>query len=288
MTPAWHTPMNPRNPKEAHRSATSLELLFDLTLVVAIGSVSHELALSFERWSNDGIRDGVLRFFPSFFAIWLAWMSYCWFASSYDNDDSINRISTLGQMIGVLAISTGIHSVFSNLDFTIVTYGYVIMRVSYILQRVRTLFFDHKARRTNLGHIIGTIVVQILWVVRLYVYPESLVQIYVTFVGLGLMELLVPFLSEYVRPNPFHPHHIAERYSGFTIIVLGECVLVISGALQTAFNGNSDVSKSELIMIGIGGMISIFSLWWVYFLIPYGSLLEHNRNKAFIWGYGHY
>ena len=44
----WHTPMTGRDPTEAHRVSTPLELLFDLCFVVAVsqaaGSLHHDLA----------------------------------------------------------------------------------------------------------------------------------------------------------------------------------------------------------------------------------------------------
>jgi len=52
----------------------------------------------------------------------------------------------------------------------------------------------------------------------------------------------------------WHPEHIAERYGLFTIIV--------------------------------GGLLILFSLWWVYFDRPADRLLPSART-AFIWGYGH-
>src|SRR6185437_5996316 len=43
---AWKLPMTGRDTAEPHRSSTPLELLFDLTFVVAVGRVAAELAHS--------------------------------------------------------------------------------------------------------------------------------------------------------------------------------------------------------------------------------------------------
>ena len=44
----WHVPMTGRDPNEAHRTATPLELLFDLCFVVAVAQAAsalhHDLA----------------------------------------------------------------------------------------------------------------------------------------------------------------------------------------------------------------------------------------------------
>ena len=54
---------------------------------------------------------------------------------------------------------------------------------------------------------------------------------------LGTAELLIPVWAELAgRHTPWHPEHIAERYGLFTIIVLGECVLAASTAVQAAID----------------------------------------------------
>jgi low temperature requirement protein LtrA len=50
-------------------------------------------------------------------------------------------------------------------------------------------------------------------------------------VALVVAELAVPFIAESRATTPWHPGHIAERYSLFTLIVLGESVLAGSVAL---------------------------------------------------------
>ena len=70
--------MSERATDEAHRASSPLELLFDLTFVVAVASITEELA--------HGIADGhaleaLTPFLQVFFAIWWAWMNFTWFAS---------------------------------------------------------------------------------------------------------------------------------------------------------------------------------------------------------------
>ena len=61
---------------------------------------------------------------------------------------------------------------------------------------------------------------------------------YLTFLVLGVLELAVPAWAERAGPQtPWHAGHIVERYGLFTIIVLGECVLATTTAVQAAFDG---------------------------------------------------
>ena len=77
-------PLTGRDPHEAHRSATPLELLFDLTFVVAFGIAANELA---HYVAEDHVRPGVVGFCFATFAVTWAWINYSWFASAYDTDD---------------------------------------------------------------------------------------------------------------------------------------------------------------------------------------------------------
>jgi low temperature requirement protein LtrA len=109
----------------------------------------------------------------------------------------------------------------------------------------------------------------------------------VGFAVLGLLELLVPIWAERSgRPTPWHPEHIAERYGLFTIIVLGECILAASGAIQTAIAAGG--VSMDLLAVAIGGLVLVLGLWWSYFKHPAVVGGEGQMRSAFQWGYGHY
>ncbi|MBN9636625.1 MAG: low temperature requirement protein A, partial [Actinobacteria bacterium] len=80
--------MRGRDPHEKHRVATPLELLFDLTFVVAFGVAASELA---HMLAAGHVGAGVTGFVFSTFAICLAWINFTWFASAYDTDDWVFR-----------------------------------------------------------------------------------------------------------------------------------------------------------------------------------------------------
>ena len=107
----WRVPMTGRPVDEEHRVATPLELLFDLTFVVAVAQVAAELAHGI---ADDKVGDSLLGFVMVFFAIWWAWMNFTWFASAYDTDDVPYRLLTLVQMAGVLVFAAGIHDAFGS------------------------------------------------------------------------------------------------------------------------------------------------------------------------------
>ena len=97
--------------------------------------------------------------------------------------------------------------------------------------------------------------------------------------------MTIPVLAERAAPTTWHPHHIAERYGLLTLIVLGESILAATMAIQAAVV--SGTTLSTLAPLIVGGLLIVFSMWWVYFDRPVHDLLTSMR-KAIVWGYGHY
>ena len=265
---------------EQHRVATPLELLFDLTFVVAVAQVAAELAHGI---ADDRVGDSSLGFVLVFFGIWWAWMNFSWFASAYDTDDVPYRLLTLVQMAGVLVFAAGVHAAFTEANFVTGTIGYVMMRLAMLVQWARAARSDPEHRNTAIRFVIGIALVQVGWVLRLLL-PEQVA--FGCFFLLAAAELLVPLWAERAGMTPWHPHHIAERYGLFTIIVLGECVLASNVALQVVVEDTG--WHPDLLVVGGGGLVLLFALWWLYFLKEAGPGLERRRELGFRWGYGHY
>ena len=97
--------MSGRDPHEPHRVATPLELLFDLTFVIAFGIAANEFA---HEMAEGHIGAGLAAFAFATFAICLAWINFSWFASAYDTDDWIYRLMTMLQMVGVIILALGL------------------------------------------------------------------------------------------------------------------------------------------------------------------------------------
>ncbi|UFS59438.1 low temperature requirement protein A [Subtercola endophyticus] len=275
-----------RDTDEKGRASTSLELLFDLTFVVAIASITAQLA--------HGIVSGhaaetLVPFLEVFFAIWWAWMNFTWFASSFDTDDVPYRLLTMLQMAGVLVLAAGVPAAFNDANFTGVTLGYLIMRIGLVAQWVRAARDDAQSRRTASRYAVGIVIVEAGWLLRLTLADGGVLPtawLSPVFLLLVVAELSVPLWAERTGHTRWHPHHIAERYGLFTIILLGESVLAASTGLQGALNGGG-VSGS-LIVVAVAGLMLLFSFWWLYFLEPSGSGLAARPNRSYLWGYGHY
>ncbi|MEE1827526.1 low temperature requirement protein A [Streptomyces sp. BE20] len=272
--------MVPRSRDEPHRVATPLELFFDLCFVVAVGQAGRELAhdLAAGHWG-----DGLTGYLFAFFAIWWAWMNFTWFASAYDCDDVPYRITTLVQIAGVLILAAGVPRMFADQDLVLSVIGYVVMRLAMVTQWLRAAAGEEgPARGVALRYAAGITLCQIAWVVVL-VLPDGARAV---LIPLGIVaELSVPVLAELRLRTTWHPHHIAERYGLFTLIVLGETVAAATIAVQSAVDEHEGLSR--LLPVAGGGLLICFSAWWIYFARPVHEHLRSNR-QAFLWGYGHY
>jgi low temperature requirement protein LtrA len=277
--------MTARAVDEPHRVSTQLELLFDLTFVVAIAAVVVQL--------GHGVVEGhaaeaVGPFLQVFFAVWWAWMNFTWFASSYDTDDVPYRLLTLLQMGGVLVLAAGVPSAFADGDYRAVTLGYLMMRVALVAQWLRAAREDPEGRGTALRYATGISAVEVLWLLRQLVAELDVLggaALAVVFLVLVVAELAVPVWAERSRSTNWHPHHIAERYSLFTIILLGESVLAVSTGIAHVLESGLHMS---LVVVAASGLVLLFALWWLYELEPSADGLSTRRGRAFLWGYGHY
>ena len=282
-----HISMVSRDPDEDHRASTPLELFFDLTFVVAVAQAASGLE---QGLTGGRIGSVSLGYVLVFFAIWWAWMNFSWFASAYDTDDVAYRIAVLVQMTGVLILAAGVPRALDHRDFAVMVLGYVVMRLAMVALWLRAAAADRPRRRCALRYAVGIAALQCAWIAWLAVPDPARLPVFAVLAG---GELAVPLWAEAASRTPWHPGHIAERYGLFTIIVLGEAVLATSIVVQAALRGTT--SFGDLAPDVVGGLLVVFSMWWVYFDMPAGQLMREVRQAfddrlsgAFAWGYGHY
>ena len=279
-----------RDPGESHRAATPLELLFDLTFVVAFGIAADELA---HYLAEDHISTSLLGFSFAAFAISWAWINFSWFASAYDTDDWVFRLLTLVQMVGVLVLALGIADVFASIDEGayvdngVMVAGYVVMRVAMVAQWTRAARQDPARRPAAMTYVVTILAAQAGWV-ALAIAHTSVGTMFAWAAGLILIELGGPYLAETRKGGtPWHPHHIAERYGLMVIIALGEAILGTIAALGAIVGPEGEGWSVEAAVVGIAGVMLTFGMWWIYFVVPCGEILARRRGRSFGWGYGH-
>lgn len=282
--------MGGRDPHEDHRAATTLELLFDLTFVIAFGSAANELA---HYLAEDHVASGVLSFCFVAFGISWAWINFSWFASAYDTDDWIYRVSTMVQMIGVLVFALGFPDLFESIDAgdtvdnRVIVLGYVVMRVPMVFQWARAAKQDPDRAPATRTYITTILIAQAGWLVQ--AFSETSLAVTLVWISvLLLIELAGPVIAELRQGGtPWHAHHIAERYGLLVIIALGEGMIGTMASLSAVVGPHGPGWSTDVVVLGLAGTALIFGMWWVYFTVPCAEILHVHRERSFGWGYGH-
>jgi low temperature requirement protein LtrA len=278
-----------RDPREAHRAATPLELLYDLTIVVAIGTAANELA---HYVAEDHVRAGVIGFaFAAFAVIW-AWINYSWFASAYDTDDWVFRLATMVQMVGVIVLALGLEQMFasidhgSTLDNGVMVAGYVVMRASMLFLWAQALRHDAARASVARTYLWTLSVSQAGWIALVFL-ELPIVTTFALIAVLLAIELAGPVIAESrYGGTSWHPDHIAERYGLLVIITLGEGIIGTVASLNAVVHGEEGWTV-DAALVAIGGVGVTFGSWWMYFAIPWAAALRLRTRRVFSWGYGH-
>jgi low temperature requirement protein LtrA len=279
-----------RDPHEDHRAATPLELLYDLTLVVAFGVAADELAHAV---AADHVWAGLGGFaFAALASSW-AWVNYSWFASAYDTDDWVFRLATMVQMVGVIVVALGLPQMFASvdhgdtLDNGVMVAGYIVMRLALVPLWALVARHDPVRAPAAATYIATIAIAQVGWV-ALTVADLPVGTTFLLFVPVIALEMVGPFLAEGKASTPWHPHHIAERYGLLVIITLGEVILGTVAAVNALVHGEAGWTV-DAALLAVAGVGLTFGCWWMYFSVPWAEPLarHHDRVRGFIFGYGH-
>ncbi|MFJ8664887.1 low temperature requirement protein A [Streptomyces sp. NPDC093600] len=284
-------PMTGRDPEEQGRVSSPLELLFDLTFVVAVGTAAFQFA---EMVAEGHAGEAVVAFVLAMFAISVAWINFSWFASAFATDDWLYRALTMVQMIGVVVFSLGLPAMFhsveegEHLELRAIVIGYVVMRIAMVLQWWRAARQSPSFHDVGMANIRWTVIVQAGWIVVAFVHMP-IAAVFVAFGVLGAFELVLPVLTQgSAGGTPWHPHHVAERYGLFAIITLGEGVVgTVASSGDLLGGGDGTHWTWNAIAVVIAGVGLTFGMWWMYFMTPFGDILARRRGRGYLFGYGH-
>jgi low temperature requirement protein LtrA len=279
--------MNGRDPHEEGRVASNLELLFDLTFATSFGFAAAQYAHAL---ADGDFAAALIGFGFASFAISWAWINFSWFSSAYDTDDWIFRLVTMVQMIGVLVLAIGLPRMFASLehgahlDNGVIVLGYVIMRLAMVFQWLRAARQDPARRRVCLTYAAAISLAQVGWVALIFLDLATAPALAASGVLL-VMEMAGPYIAEQIDGGtPWHGHHIAERYSLFAIIALGEGVVGTVATLSAVVEEQGWTVDAAL--VAVAGVGLTFGIWWVYYILPSAYALHRRRDRSFVWGYG--
>ncbi|MEO7994655.1 MAG: low temperature requirement protein A [bacterium] len=234
---------------ERDRHATWLELFYDLAFVAAVAQLSHRL-------SGDYTLRGLVDFVALFVPVWWGWTGHTFYLTRFDSDDLIHRLLALGQIAAVAVLAVHINRGLEDqsAEFAL---SYVVLRLILIVEYQRAGHYIPKVRPLVQRYCLGFGVAALLWTISAFVPPPWRFMLWL--VGV-LVDFAAPLSSSRLHIQfPPHVMHLPERFGLFTIIVLGEAmVLAITGmgsAAMTPYAG----------LMAWCGLLVAFCLWWGYF-----------------------
>ena len=231
------------------RRASYLELFFDLVFVVAIAQLAHELSV-------DHSLRGFGIFAALYLPVFLAWQGFSFYADRFDTDDVVFRLVMFAAMVAIAALAIQIPDV-AHGDSTGFVLAYIVLRSLMVALYLRSYRHVPEARPLIARYAFEYSLAIAIWAVSL-AFPAPFR--YVLW-GIAIAwELSIPTLARRLfSAIPVHGSHVPERFALFTIIVLGETIVVV--ALGTS---GSEWAVSAAVVATLG-FVCAAAIWWVYF-----------------------
>jgi low temperature requirement protein LtrA len=257
-----------------------MELFFDLVFVLAIA----ELA----RYLHDHLTvGGFLGFLFLFAPVWGTWMAYTYYADLFDVDGPAYRVTMLAAMLVSMALALSIHGALDGGSAGFVA-AYVGLRVLLIGLYAWAWRHAREVRPQCARYVAGFSAGALVWVSSLLVPEPARYGLWV--LGWIVVELVTPFVAQLAMLDglPVQVSHLPERLGLFTIIVLGESIVVTGvGVADTQWAVKS-------VLVAVLAFAAVGCLWWLYFDRVDESAIERAYAAGmrglligFAWAYGH-
>ncbi len=231
------------------RSASRLELFFDLAFVLVVAELAGAL-------SKDLSGHGALKFAALYTVAWWSWASSTLYANRFDTDDVVFRILKLTGMLAVLGMAASASDATGKRVVQFVA-CYVLLRLLLFVMYARAWRSVPEARPTIRLYLLGAGVGGALWSASLL--TDGWLRYALWTVGL-VVEVLVPITATFAPGSvPLHLEHLPERLGLFVILVLGESVASVA-------HGVHDVSwTADSVVVAIVCFALTAGLWWSTF-----------------------
>ncbi len=234
---------------DERRSATKLELFFDLAFVLVVAQLATGL-------QEDLPLTGALTFAGLFATVWWSWVGSTLYANRFDHDDVLYRLYKLGGMAAVIGLAAAATEATGD-RMGIFVGCHLLLRAVLLLQYHRAYRHVAVARPLARLYMTGTVVGALLWAVSLLV-PRPVT--YTLWAAALLAEALVPLIATRSSNDvPLHVEHLPERFALFVILVLGESVASVAHGLHDA------KWAASAIPVAVLSFVLAAALWWSYF-----------------------
>jgi low temperature requirement protein LtrA len=249
------------------RSATWLELFYDLAFVVVVAVLGQRL--------HDDISWSGLASFGGYFALlWWLWASHTFYADRYDTDDLVYRLLAMAQMLAVLVIAAALTAgpAESTVAFSA---GYAAARLVLLAMYVRVYRHVTETRRLVGGYLVGFGLAAAVWSASILAPEPARFALWA--VALTI-DLATPWLMRRQQAEvPLDVSHLPERFGLFTILVLGESLAAVMAGLAEL-----DWSWAPVLGVALGVGLTT-TLWWLYFDNAEGSVVRRRDTDLRTW-----
>ena len=214
-------------------------------------------------------------------------MGYTYYADLFDVDGPAYRVAMLAAMLLSIALAVSIHGALDGGSSGFVA-AYVALRMLLVGLYAWAWRHAREVRPQCARYAAGFSAGALVWSASLLLPEPARYGLWV--LGIIVVELATPFFVQLtvLKELPFQVSHLPERLGLFTIIVLGESVVVTGlGVADTEWAVGS-------VVVAALGFIVVGCLWWLYFDRVDESAVERAYTGGvrelligFAWAYGH-
>ena len=250
--------------QDRRRSATWLELFYDLAYVVVVAVLG-------ERLYSDVSWAGLTSFIGYFALLWWLWASHTFYADRYDTDDLVYRLLATAQIMAVLVIAAALTTgpAESTMAFSA---GYALARLVLLAMYARVYRHVAETRRLVAGYLVGFGIAAAFWTASIFTPEPARFALWA--VALTI-DLATPWVMRRQQAAvPLDVSHLPERFGLFTILVLGESLAAVMSGLRHQGWAWGPVLAAAC---GIGVATT---LWWMYFDNAEGSVVRREGGAA--------
>jgi low temperature requirement protein LtrA len=264
-----------RTVEESERTATWLELFYDLVFVAAVAMMGTRLVHEVS-WAT------VASYLAYFALVWWLWASHTFYADRYDTDDLIYRLLAGAQMVAVavIAVSLSLGEAGSTQVFAL---GYTAARLVLLLLYARAYRHVSGTRALVRGYLIGFGSASAIWLISIFAPEPARFWLW----GLAFaVDLATPYAVRKIQAAaPLDVSHLPERFGLFTILVLGESIVAVTVGLSHV------AWQTQTTLVGVFGLGAATCLWWINFEHLDGSVIrrrgEGKNWRPTVWIYSH-
>jgi low temperature requirement protein LtrA len=263
--------------QDRRRTATWLELFYDLAFVVVVAVLGERL---YENMTWTGLAT-----FAGYFALlWWLWASHTFYADRYDTDDLVYRLLATAQMLAVLVIAASLTSgpAESTMAFSA---GYATARLVLLAMYARVYRHVAETRRLVGGYLVGFGLAAAFWTASIFTPEPARFALWAVAL---IIDLATPWVMRRQQAAvPLDVSHLPERFGLFTILVLGESLAAVMSGLRGLNWALNPVLTAAC------GIAVTTTLWWMYFDNAEGSVVRREGGaegrtwRPTVWIYTH-